>query len=83
MIGQSVDILVEGVGSLASAPTTDAGQVELAWEQRKPRPAVQKQLLGRTRGDQIVAFHADPSLIGKLATVRITAARQMTLFAEL
>ena len=82
MVGQCVEILVEGEGSLATPPTVAAGQVELAWEKRKARPANLKQLIGRTRGDQIVAFDADPSLVGKLATVRITAARQMTLFAE-
>ena len=83
MVGQSVEILVEGEGSLASPPTIDAGQVELAWEKRQtPRPTSHKQLIGRTRGDQIVAFQADPSHIGKLITVKITAARQMTLFAE-
>ena len=83
MVGQSVEILVEGEGSLASPPTVDAGHVELAWEKKKQKhPADHKQLIGRTRGDQIVAFHADPSQIGKLLTVKITAARQMTLFAE-
>jgi len=40
-------------------------------------------LIGRTRGDQIVAFNADPKLIGKIVNVKITAARQMTLFGEL
>ena len=83
MIGQSLEIIVEGEGSLAFTPKVETGQVQLGWIKREDRPANLRQLIGRTRGDQIVAFDADPALIGKLATVKITAARQMTLFAEL
>ncbi len=83
MVGQTVDIIVEGEGSLASPPAVDAVKVELGWEKRKAQSSDQKQLIGRTRGDQIVAFNADPKLIGKIVNVKITAARQMTLFGEL
>ncbi|MBC7782918.1 MAG: MiaB/RimO family radical SAM methylthiotransferase [Burkholderiales bacterium] len=40
------------------------------------------QLVGRTRGDQIVVFEGDMSLKGQLVNVRIVDAQQMTLFAE-
>jgi len=41
------------------------------------------QLVGRTRGDQVVAFDGDPSLKGKLLEVEITDARNLTLFGRL
>ena len=47
----------------------------------EPAPAV--QLVGRTRGDQVVVFNGDLALKGKLVSGRITAAKGMTLFADL
>ncbi|MEZ0265248.1 MAG: MiaB/RimO family radical SAM methylthiotransferase, partial [Phycisphaerae bacterium] len=41
------------------------------------------QLVGRTRGDQVVAFDGDPALKGKLIDVEITDAKNLTLFARL
>jgi tRNA A37 methylthiotransferase MiaB len=41
------------------------------------------QLVGRTRGDQVVVFDGEPSLKGQLVNARITSARGMTLFADL
>ncbi len=82
MIGQTVEILVEGEGSLAAPPKIEAGKVELGWEKRSTRPANLKQFIGRTRGDQIVAFDAPAPPPTRLLQVRITAARQMTLFGE-
>ena len=83
LVGQTLDILVEGEGSLVSPPTVDAGKVQVAWDKRIFRPLGYKQLIGRTRGDQIVAFDANPEIIGRIVNVKITAARQMTLFGEL
>ena len=40
------------------------------------------QLVGRTRGDQIVVFNGPESLAGTLLDVEITSAEQMTLFAR-
>jgi tRNA-2-methylthio-N6-dimethylallyladenosine synthase len=88
MIGQTLEIIVEGEGSLTAPAFTpapaDGGKVELGWEKKRTAPLTgQKQFLGRTRGDQIVAVNAADGLLGKLATVRIIDARQMTLFGEL
>ena len=40
------------------------------------------QLIGRTAGDQIVAFDGEPSLNGQLLEVEIVGARNMTLFGR-
>ena len=77
LIGQTVEIIVEGEGSLLTPPT---GKPTPAWEIQTSRL---RQMLGRTRGDQIVAVNADPALRGKLVNVKITDARAMTLFGEL
>ena len=41
------------------------------------------QLLGRTRGDKIVAFDGEKTMIGKLVNVKITDAFPHTLFGEI
>ena len=40
----------------------------------------QTQLIGRTRGDQIVVFDGPPTLKGRLLDVEIVAAKNLTLF---
>jgi tRNA A37 methylthiotransferase MiaB len=59
-----------------------ANGVELGWLKHS-QPTHHRQLLGRTRGDQIVAVTADPALKGRLIQARITRASQMTLFGEM
>jgi tRNA-2-methylthio-N6-dimethylallyladenosine synthase len=73
-----------------------ASGVELGWERRNSKggsaatatlePAaaveVRTQLVGRTRGDEIVCFEGAASLKGKILGVRIGDARGMTLFGE-
>ncbi len=88
MVGQTVEVLVEGVSKLVSrrnAPPAP-GSVELGWEKRKAAlvapAAPSTQLVGRTRGDQIVVFDGDESLKGELLAVEITHASQMTLFGR-
>ena len=81
MVGQTVEVMVQGEGTPHTPPAT-AGSVELGWEkQRGTLPT--RQMLGRTRGDQIVAFDGEASMKGRLLSVRITGARQMTLFGQL
>ncbi len=87
------DDLAAGKPALATGP--GPGGVELLWESRRAasrgagslltEPAERRgvQLLGRTRGDQAVAFDAPETLIGKIARVRITDARSLTLFGQL
>ena len=40
------------------------------------------QLTGRTRGDEIVVFTSDESLIGQLVLLKITSATALTLHGE-
>lgn len=81
MVGQMVEVMVEGEGTLQSPPAA-AGSVQLGWENRPVVPSA-RQMLGRTRGDQIVAFDGAAAMKGRLLSVRITGARQMTLFGQL
>ena len=84
LIGQRVEVLVEGESKLVSRrdPTPRNG-VELAWEKRKPAPAATTQMVARTRGDQVVVFNGDPTLKGQIFHLDITDAQGMTLFAKL
>jgi len=83
-----VQVLVEGESKLASKtayPSASPGGVELLWERKNSRVATptRVQLVGRTRGDQVVVFDGDRSLKGELLDVTITDARQMTLVGKL
>jgi tRNA-2-methylthio-N6-dimethylallyladenosine synthase len=80
MIGQTVEVIVEGESKLVSrqAPRT----VELGWEKREQRTSAQTQLIGRTRGDQVVCFEGQIALKGKVLDVEITDAQNLTLFAR-
>ena len=84
MIGKTVDVFVEGESKLAAKPQAQSG-VELGSGFRR-RTAVfgekTTQLVARTRGDQIVCFDGDPSLINQIVDLKITAARRMTLFGQ-
>jgi tRNA-2-methylthio-N6-dimethylallyladenosine synthase len=85
--------LVSRSASPASQATRTGG-VELGWERRSSKGGaatatlepvtveVRTQLVGRTRGDEIVCFDGAPSLKGKILSVRIADARGMTLFGE-
>ncbi len=78
-VGQTVRVFVESI-SHKSAKTTDAGHgatVTLGWA-----PPV-TQLTGRTQGDLIVVFDADPALIGSIVEVQIQQSAPLTLFGRL
>ncbi len=113
MLGQSVQVIVEGQSKLAAQrahyPASNAGSPEYAaragrggvelgigFGRRKaaegpPEPPAdpadgmpaRTQLVGRTRGDQIVCFEGDPSLKGCLVDVQIDDFKNMTLFGRL
>jgi tRNA-2-methylthio-N6-dimethylallyladenosine synthase len=73
-IGRRVEVLIEGY-SKAAIKAQEAEQSrgqEVSWRQSD-------QLTGRTRGDEIVVFRGPPSLIGRTATIEITAATGLTL----
>jgi len=66
-------------------------ELGIGFPKRKPQPIVSDintntiittQLVGRTRGDQIVVFDGPLSLVGKLVDVAIIDAKQMTLFGK-
>jgi tRNA-2-methylthio-N6-dimethylallyladenosine synthase len=87
MIGRMVEVMVEGESKLASKqaayPTAPAGTIELKWERKRTAsPAVATQLIGRTRGDQVVAFEGETGLKGRLVNVEIVDARNLTLFGR-
>ncbi len=75
MIGRTVEILVEGYSkaALKAQQAEHSRGQEVGWRRSD-------QLVGRTRGDQIVVFQADKSHIGRLVRVRITAATALTLY---
>ncbi|HMO25757.1 MAG TPA: MiaB/RimO family radical SAM methylthiotransferase [Tepidisphaeraceae bacterium] len=91
MVGKTVDLMVEGASKLVSRQKAyPASQVELgggfgpgkraageeAWSEET------MQLVGRTRGDQVVVFDGPISLKGQLVDVEITSATKMTLFGR-
>jgi tRNA-2-methylthio-N6-dimethylallyladenosine synthase len=82
LVGQKVEVLVEGESKLVSRrDTTKSNGVELGWE--KPKPKTTIQLVGRTRGDQIVVFEGHPKMKNQLIQLEITNAQSLTLFGQL
>jgi len=77
VIGRTVEVLVEG-NSKAALKAQEAEQsrgAEVGWRRSD-------QLVGRTRGDQIVVFAGGAELIGRLIHVRLTGATALTLFGD-
>ena len=86
MIGQTLELMVEGAskhGGKVSDSASPACNVELGRRMAPPRSSGKTQLVGRTRGDQIVVFEGEPDLAGELVDVKITGARGLTLFGQL
>ena len=89
MIGKTVEVMVEGESKLAAkqqAYPSAPGMVELKWKSDRRShfgDPIQTQLIGRTRGDQVVAFTGAASLKGKMLDVQITDSRNLTLFGQL
>jgi tRNA-2-methylthio-N6-dimethylallyladenosine synthase len=78
-IGRTVRVFVESISRKAQR-THDAGRgatLTLGWE----KPVT--QLTGRTDGDLIVCFDADPALVGTIVEVRIERAAPLALFGRL
>ena len=76
MVGKTVDVLVEGESKLVSR---QASKIELGWERRD---TIMTQMIGRTRGDQVVCFDGERSLQGEILDLEVTAAKNMTLFGK-
>ncbi|MEA2708080.1 MAG: tRNA-2-methylthio-N6-dimethylallyladenosine synthase [Phycisphaerales bacterium] len=84
LVGKTLEVMVEGESKLVSRQAAyPSAKVELGWEKRRAVSPTQTQLVGRTRGDQVVCFDGDRSLKGALLDVEITDSRGMTLFARL
>jgi tRNA-2-methylthio-N6-dimethylallyladenosine synthase len=85
LIGQVVEVMVEGESKLISRQKRAAqNNVELGWDRSTAlAEMVATQLVGRTRGDQVVCFDGEASLKGQLLNVRITRAQNLTLFGQL
>ncbi|MDQ3440579.1 MAG: tRNA (N6-isopentenyl adenosine(37)-C2)-methylthiotransferase MiaB [Planctomycetota bacterium] len=84
LIGKTLEVMIEGESKLVSRQAAyPASKVELGWERRDGESSRTTQLIGRTRGDQIVCFDGDISLKGELLDVEITDARNLTLFGRL
>jgi tRNA-2-methylthio-N6-dimethylallyladenosine synthase len=83
LIGRRVEVLVEGESKLVSRrESASINSVELGWE--KPKPATASvQLVGRTRGDQIVVFDGEPTMKGQLINLQIERAQSLTLFGKI
>ena len=83
-VGQTVEVMVEGESKLVSRRASyPSSNVELgAALSRRLAADETVQLVGRTRGDQIVCFDGDAALKGSLLDVTITGAKGMTLFAS-
>jgi tRNA-2-methylthio-N6-dimethylallyladenosine synthase len=84
MLGKTVQVLVEGESKLVNKPAyPSSGGVELGWERRAASGSKsQVQMVGRTRGDQVVVFPGSTDLIGQLVDVSIVDAKNLTLFAN-
>lgn len=90
LVGKKLEVMVEGESKLVSRQASyPSSQVQLgAGFTRKNKRAdelneiVQTQLVGRSRGDQVVVFDGPLSLKGELLTVEVTSAKQLTLFGK-
>jgi tRNA-2-methylthio-N6-dimethylallyladenosine synthase len=85
MIGRRVEVMVEGESKLLSRRDPQPiNRVTLGWEKQPETSAAQSvQLVGRTRGDQVVVFDGDISMKGSILELQIDDARSLTLFGSL
>ncbi len=86
MFGQTVEVLVEGRSkaarkALEAARQDEPGQTLSGQDEKTLTPSspFNGQLVGRTRGDQIVVFVGKTEIIGSTVRVRITEATPYTL----
>jgi tRNA-2-methylthio-N6-dimethylallyladenosine synthase len=81
LVGHTVELMVEGPSKHATKAYPAAANVALGSGFAR-RPAGAVQLVGRTRGDQIVVFDGEASLEGQLVDVDVTRTAGMTLFGK-
>jgi tRNA-2-methylthio-N6-dimethylallyladenosine synthase len=84
MVGSTVEVYVEGAAKLDPEKTArDNDGAVLYTLGKKKQETGRARLTSRTRGDHIVAFDGDRSLVGRLVNVRITRATPLSLNGEL
>ena len=84
MVGKTVEVLVEGQSKLISR-REERTNVELKWIKKPADSNPQEsptQLVGRTRGDQVVVFDGPISLKGQMLNIDIVDSRSLTLFGR-
>ncbi|MFC1611700.1 tRNA (N6-isopentenyl adenosine(37)-C2)-methylthiotransferase MiaB [Myxococcota bacterium] len=75
-VGRRLEVLVEGHSKLRAHAHPDRIQID-----GTPPSSGMVRLVGRTRGDEIVAFDGDPSLTGTIVWVRAVDATPLTILA--
>jgi tRNA-2-methylthio-N6-dimethylallyladenosine synthase len=85
LVGQSLEVRVEGQSKLVQRRQKAINGVELGlgFGRKSAEEPEKTQLVGRTRGDQIVCFDGPLSLRGQILDLKITEARALTLFGEM
>ena len=80
MVGQTLEVLVEGTSKLRVHREETAGLVQLG--NSSPNADEVVRLVARTRGDEIVAFDGPVGLVGQIVEVQATAATALSLNAK-
>lgn len=90
LVGQTIEVYVEGTAKLDPArPAANAHPAEapegvlFTLGKKKPQALGRARLTSRTRGDHIVSFDGDQSLVGQLVQVRVVRASALSLSGEL
>jgi tRNA-2-methylthio-N6-dimethylallyladenosine synthase len=81
LIGQTVDVLVEGYSK--AARRARRGEAPEAEDAESGIHASERQLVGRTPHDLITVFDGEPEHIGALVRVRIASVSPLTLFGTI
>jgi len=77
-IGKEIEVLVEGQSKLRTQPQRDLIQLPIYKGSSSRVP-----LIGRTEGDEIVAFEGPADLIGEFVQVRAVGATPLTIKGEM
>jgi len=79
-VGSVLQVMVEGHSKLREAPKRDS-DVHIGW-QKKKTPENWQRLVGRTEGDEIVAFEGPVELVGQIVDVRAMDATSLTIYGR-
>lgn len=79
-VGRELEVLVEGQNKLRQRPALPGDLVRLGSAPAVPKDTV--RLVGRTQGDEIVAFDGPAHWVGSIVRVRGLSATPLTVMAE-